>query len=193
MMSVPSSFALTPVHPSIMQRPFLLGDALLVCPIVEEGGRSRSIKLPKGRWYHFWDDQPIETPIETIEALEAPLERIPLLVRAGSILPMETAQQLTLHLYPPVQGTTEHRVYSDAGDGYGVWRVDRFQLSKTEEGLELTWQHQGEYEFPYKQVILQVHGMVLKRAWIDHEKAVCQGQKITCDRFETIRLYGEIM
>ena len=48
---------------------FFLGDALLVCPIFEEGAReaelatpvaSRQAQLPKGRWYRFWDDGVIE-------------------------------------------------------------------------------------------------------------------------------------
>lgn len=49
--------------------------------------RSRQVVLPKGRWYGFWDDAVMEGPEQV--SLEAPLERIPLLVKAGSILPME--------------------------------------------------------------------------------------------------------
>lgn len=59
--------------------------------------------IRRGYWYNFWNDSMIEGG-KTIE-LEAPLEQIPLLVKAGSILPMEEAQQLILHLYPPVKIT----------------------------------------------------------------------------------------
>lgn len=109
---------------------FLLGDALLVCPIVEPGGRKRCITLPKGHWYHFWDDALLEgaQPV----TLEAPLEQIPLLVKAGSILPMEEGEQLILHLYPPLQGSSDGCLYSDAGDGYGDWRLDR-KFPRTDE------------------------------------------------------------
>jgi alpha-glucosidase len=36
---------------------FLLGDCLLVAPMLEEGQSKRSLQLPKGGWYNFWDDQ----------------------------------------------------------------------------------------------------------------------------------------
>jgi alpha-glucosidase len=71
---------------------FLLGDAILVCPILEEGATSRSLTLPKGHWYDFWDDTLLEGAKQI--DLEAPLERIPLLIRAGTILPMEANDRL---------------------------------------------------------------------------------------------------
>jgi alpha-glucosidase len=139
---------------------FFLGDALLVCPVMEEGARSRKVTLPKGDWYNFWDDSLIQGATEIL--LDAPLERIPLLVKAGSILPMEEGEQLTLHLYPPVQGTSEGCLYSDAGDGYGEWRCDRFRMVRHEDAVELTWEEQGDNPFPYTSVRLHLHGMELK-------------------------------
>jgi alpha-glucosidase len=152
---------------------FFLGDALLVCPVLEEGVRSRQVILPKGGWYNFWDDALITGANEI--TLDAPLERIPLLVKAGSILPMEEGEQLTLHLYPPVQGSCEACLYSDAGDGYGEWRCDRFRMMRDENGIELTWEQEGNYPFPYTSVRLHLHGIELKQAWIDGSEAPCQG------------------
>ena len=81
--------------------------------------RSRPPKVgdvTKGNWYNFWDDQLIPGPGQI--PLEASLEQIPLLVKAGSILPMEEEGHLTLHL-PPTAATRESILYSDGGDGYG--------------------------------------------------------------------------
>ncbi|MEB3282432.1 MAG: hypothetical protein VKK42_26290 [Lyngbya sp.] len=58
-----------------------MGNALLVCPILREGRRSRKISLQGGCWYNFWRDNIIEGG-QTVE-LEAPLEQIPVLVKAG--------------------------------------------------------------------------------------------------------------
>ncbi len=69
--------------------------------------------------------------------MQAPLEIIPLLVKAGSILPMEENNQLTLHLYPPVQGNSEQYLYSDAGDGYGEWRLDTFRMIRPAESMAI--------------------------------------------------------
>jgi alpha-glucosidase len=81
---------------------FLLGDCLLVAPILEEGQSKRSLQLPKGGWYNFWDDQLLNGAGEV--TLEAGQERIPILVRAGSVLPVNVSGGLTLHLYPPLTG-----------------------------------------------------------------------------------------
>ncbi len=135
---------------------FLLGNSLLVCPVVKEGGRSRQVFLPQGYWYNFWDDTLIEGGKQV--NLEAPLEKIPLLAKAGSILPMEVENQYILHLYPPRQGTQETLLYSDAGDGDGEGRLDRFCLVREENELELIWEQEGEYAFPYQTVTVQVHG-----------------------------------
>lgn len=140
---------------------FCLGDALMVCPIVQEGARSRQVMLSKGQWYNFWTDAELEGG-QTV-AINAPLEQIPLLVKAGSILPMEADGHLMLHLYAS-QGTSEAVLYGDAEDGYGASRLDRFRLSRSDAGLELTWEPQGDYEFPYEAVRLHIHGMALRKA-----------------------------
>jgi alpha-glucosidase len=168
---------------------FFLGDALLVCPILEEGARSRSVILPKGHWYNFWDDTANEGGRQI--TLEAPLEQIPLLVRAGSILPMEESEQLILHLYPPAEGTSVGYLYGDAGDGYGEWRLEQFQIVRSPGGLELTWEQQGDYAFPYKSVRLHFHGFKVQQAWVDEEEVICQGQQLECQPFGQVRFKGE--
>ena len=173
---------------------FFLGDALLVCPVFEEGAReaklsrreSRTVLLPKGRWYSFWDEEVFEGVAEV--DIAAPLEQMPLLVRAGTILPLEVGQKLILHLYPPVQGSSEGSLYSDAGDGYGEWRLDVFRMVLDDNGLELTWEQQGDYAFPYERVQLHVHGFDLQQAWVDGKDVAVQGNYVECVPFAQVRL-----
>ncbi|MCC5640065.1 glycoside hydrolase family 31 protein [Nostoc sp. CHAB 5844] len=167
---------------------FLLGDALLVCPIVEDGGRSRSVILPPGTWYNFWDDSAIAG--EQQVTLDAPLERIPLLVKAGSILPMEENKQLILHIYPPVQAS-EYILYSDANDGYGASRLDKFRMSRDANNLELHWEQEGDYPFSYTDVQLHLHGFDIQQAWIDDTEIAIQEQKLSCHPFKKVRLKGQ--
>jgi alpha-glucosidase len=174
---------------------FCLGDALLVYPIMREGERlptaelhsTRTISLPRGHWYNFWNDSIIEGG-KTVE-LEAPLEQIPLLVKAGSILPMEDSEQLILHLYPPVKevGESPYTLYTDAGDGYGESRLDQFYLNQHEKSLELVWEQQGNYSFPYQSIQLHVHGMSLQQAWVDDRETAIQGQQLQCHFFKRVR------
>jgi alpha-glucosidase len=153
---------------------FYLGNSLIVYPVFEEGGRSRLLTVPPGHWYNFWDDTIVEGMAQV--ELAAPLEQMPLLVKAGSILPMVVNNCLVLHLYPPDQGDCEDCIYSDAGDGYGEWRLDHFRLIRLAEGLELCWEQQGDfpclYPFAYHSIQLQVHGFQPRQLWVDGQEII---------------------
>jgi alpha-glucosidase len=137
---------------------FLVGESLVVAPILEEASQQRSLYLPRGTWYTYDGEQKYEGGTE-IE-LEAPLEHIPVLIRAGGIIPEAEDPNLVLHVYRPHHdepGTGF--LFSDAGDGYGENRLDKFTLIPDhEQGYEFLWSSRGEYPFPYETVILNFHG-----------------------------------
>lgn len=139
---------------------FYIGDALLVAPILEEGVNSREVLLPKGLWYNLYDDQMAEGPGKV--HVEAPIETIPVFVRAGSIVPMEEDGRIVLHVYvPPAPFEVfAGELYSDAGDGYGEWRLDRFWLRRDENIMEIVRQGEGTYPCPRFAFIL--HGARLQ-------------------------------
>ncbi len=64
---------------------YLFGRELLVAPIVERGRESREIYLPPGQWIDYYTHQSYSGD-QTI-SYEAPVDRLPLLLRAGSIIP----------------------------------------------------------------------------------------------------------
>lgn len=67
---------------------FLLGPSLLVAPVVDSGARARVVALPPGRWVDFDTGAPVgEGPAEV--TVDAPLERLPLLARAGAVVPLK--------------------------------------------------------------------------------------------------------
>ncbi len=104
---------------------FLFGPELLVNPVLEAGVTHRRVYLPAAaRWYDFWTGA-AQKGGEELEAA-APLEHLPVYVRAGSILPMgenvEYADQkpegtVELRVYGGADGS--FTLYDDAGDGYG--------------------------------------------------------------------------
>lgn len=110
--------------------------------------------------------------------LTASLEELPLWVKAGSIIPTEEKHQLVLHLYPSASGYCKGHIYSDAGDGYGEWRIDHFCLKPQPNYLELTWQQEGDYAFPYQKIRLQVHGLTLRQVYMDGKTVSCEGNCI---------------
>ncbi len=103
---------------------FLFGPSLLVNPVTVEGATERLLYLPPApAWYDFWTGARLKGGRQILA--EAPLDRIPLYVPAGAILPLgppvEYAGQqpdapIELRLYPGADG--DFTLYSDAGDGY---------------------------------------------------------------------------
>jgi alpha-glucosidase len=87
----------------------MLGGNLMICPVIQSGARSRKIVLPAGQWHDFWSERSWQGKI-SIE-YSAPLDRLPILVKGGSILPMGPVLQhipdghvfnhLELHIWPP--------------------------------------------------------------------------------------------
>ena len=102
---------------------FLFGPAILVNPVTEPGAATRRLYLPRGTWYDFWSGKAVEGG-RAIDAA-APLERIPLYVRAGSIVPMgpdveyvaeKLADPIELRVYTGASGS--FTLYEDEGDTY---------------------------------------------------------------------------
>jgi alpha-glucosidase (family GH31 glycosyl hydrolase) len=119
---------------------FLWGDDLLVAPVTREGATAWPVYLPAGRWYDFWTGARHEGPGGA--TLPAPLERLPLLVRGGAILPMGPVVQhtgerplddLTLLMYP--EGVSRFELYEDDGRS-NAYREGRHALTPVECAAE---------------------------------------------------------
>ena len=103
---------------------FMFGPAVMVNPVLEAGATSRRVYLPKDTtWYDFWTGEKVAGG-QHIEA-PAPLDRLPLYVRAGSILPLGPEEQyadekpngpIELRIYPGADAT--FTLYNDEGDNY---------------------------------------------------------------------------
>jgi oligosaccharide 4-alpha-D-glucosyltransferase len=85
---------------------YLWGDAFLVAPVTDPGVDSVNVDLPPGAWFDFWDGARYEGG--RTASVGVTLETIPVLVRAGSFVPMigeiqttrdYTSEKLTVHYY----------------------------------------------------------------------------------------------
>ena len=65
---------------------YLLGDDLLVAPVVRRNQREREVIFPPGRWFDWWDQSVYEGPSRA--RVSAPLPRLPLFIRQGGIVPL---------------------------------------------------------------------------------------------------------
>jgi alpha-D-xyloside xylohydrolase len=103
---------------------FLFGPVLLVSPVAQAGATSRSVYLPSGAaWYDFWTGASLQAGLAVSAA--APLDKIPLYARAGSIIPLGPELQYTgekpeepieLRIYPGADG--RFQLFEDDGLTY---------------------------------------------------------------------------
>ena len=105
---------------------FLLGDALLVAPVLECGAERRAVRLPRGRWYDTVTGEAYEGPGQVL--VDAPLSRIPVLARAGAVIPVRGAEGgVELEVWaPPVGRSGGGLVVRDAGDGWAQAEIERY-------------------------------------------------------------------
>jgi alpha-D-xyloside xylohydrolase len=125
---------------------FMFGPSLLVSPVTEYKARSRQVYLPAASaWYDFWTGAR-SAGGQTVTA-DAPYDRIPLFVRAGSIVPFGPDQQyigekdasaLTLYVYTGASG--RFSLYEDDGLTYGYEKgqFSRIPISWDEAARTLT-------------------------------------------------------
>jgi alpha-glucosidase len=118
---------------------YLFGRDLLVASIVEPGQRERDVYLPDNRhgWYDFYSGQ-WYAGAQTVR-VPAPLERIPLFVRAGAILPLSKRLAYTdanqdncriLRVYPLLgSGETTTSIFDDDGLTWGYRDGQYYRLS----------------------------------------------------------------
>ncbi|MGX5397510.1 glycoside hydrolase family 31 protein, partial [Streptomyces anulatus] len=105
---------------------FLLGDALLVAPVLEAGTRRRAVRLPRGRWYDTATGRAYEGPGRV--QVDAPLSKVPVLARAGAVIPVRGADGgPELEVWAPAPGCTGGGlVVRDPGDGWAEAEVERY-------------------------------------------------------------------
>ena len=115
---------------------FLWGDDLLVAPVTREGATAWPVYLPAGAWYDFWTGARHEGPSGI--TVDAPLDRLPLFVRSGAVVPMgpvvqHTAERplddVTLLIYP--DGASRFELYEDDGRS-NAYRRGQYALTAFE-------------------------------------------------------------
>ncbi len=117
---------------------FLLGEAVLICPVLRPGATHRQVYLPAGAWHDFWSGEVHEGGRHIVR--ETPLHILPIYVKAGAIIPIDKWQSgnygtgqtlLEMHCYAGRQGL--YRLYLDDGESYsyrqGEYSEVEFSLS----------------------------------------------------------------
>jgi len=129
---------------------YLWGDAFLVAPVMDPGVTAVDVDLPGGAWFDFWNGTRYEGG-QTV-SIPVTLETIPVLVRAGSFIPMIDAidttrdyssEHLTLHYYADESiAASSGQMYDDDGKSRlslenGDYELLRFAAAQDDASLSL--------------------------------------------------------
>ena len=170
---------------------YMFGKELLIAPVLDEDKTKQDVYLPDANqvWIDFWNNKTYRGG-QTIN-YDAPLDIIPVFVKAGSIIPLgknkmraeEIDDTLTLRIYPDKLSTFE--LYEDDGKtpnyqngAYGITNISS-KLSKNQLTISIS-PMQGEFE-----------KMLTKRTWIieipiaaEFENIMLNGKKVTNFTFD---------
>lgn len=184
---------------------FTLGRSLLIAPPPSpESPQAYDVCLPAGGWFDYWTGLPVGTepvrgdgPIQSAtqatgaaraagdRVRETPrLDRLPVFVRAGSIIPRQAVVQSTaetptgpldLHVYPGA--ACEGLLYADDGHSLayrrGVLLRQTVRCARTAAGLRITFDaREGSYKPWWQAIRVTVHGWTGGGAVALHDRAV---------------------
>jgi YD repeat-containing protein len=115
---------------------YMFGPAFLVAPVTEQGATSRKVYLPAGvDWYNFWTQEKVHGG-QTIE-VSAPIDVLPLFVRAGSIVAMGEAIDSTAQ----EQKLSKVQVYAGANGDFTLYDDDGMTYAYENGGGKVTRLH----------------------------------------------------
>ncbi len=145
---------------------FMFGDELLIAPVLSPGVKEKTVRLPQGTWFSFWTNQKYQGGNEI--TVDAPLNRIPIFVKAGAIIPTQQVVQstsqapidpLTLLVYPSqLQSTSEY--YEDDGVSFeyekGKFLKRTINQWRSSAGVTLTLSKaEGSYVPPKRSLMVK--------------------------------------
>jgi alpha-D-xyloside xylohydrolase len=144
---------------------FMYGPAFLVSPVTEPAATSRRVYLPESTWYDFWNGATVDGAREI--TAESPLEKLPLYIRAGSIVPLgpdvewstqKAADPIEVRVYRGADG--DFTLYEDENDNYdyekGIHATIPFHWDEARKTLTID-DRQGT--FPGMQAIRKFHAI----------------------------------
>jgi alpha-glucosidase len=146
------------------QYQFMLGDNLLIAPVLLSTDKFKKFYLPGGKWYD-WNGNKSVNGGEWI-VIEVPLDRIPIYIKEGGIIPMQDVQnyvgekkidQMELIIFP--SNKSVFTLYQDDGTSYeyekGKCTLTNFSLEKDSKSIRLHIEKmKNEFNSPVKNYLL---------------------------------------
>ncbi|MCD6048603.1 MAG: alpha-glucosidase [Verrucomicrobia bacterium] len=146
---------------------FLLGENVLVAPIMQPAGVARSVYLPRGTWFNFWNGEAFDGGQHIL--VQAPLDMLPVFVRAGTILPFGPVQQYVgevaepaqvLHIWPGGHGVLEWYEDDGVSNEYLTGQFSRRRIETKPVGEQteiIIGASEGDFPSPHQAWRIMLH------------------------------------
>ena len=149
-----------------MNDEYMVGDELLVAPVIQEGQNTRAVYLPAGEWIDFWNG--VEYAGKRSILVEAPIDKLPLFVKKNTIIPWgpevshisdEPNETMTFHLYGQHASYTH---YQDNGldFAYQSGEYNLYQIKASQNGATIDMLHNG-YDKNYRKIFVELNDQKL--------------------------------
>ncbi len=156
---------------------YQFGDEFIVAPVVEPGATERMVFLPRGTWIDYWTGAEYASPLGQSIPVLAPLDRLPLFVRSGSIIPMReeadsiargSNDPLVLDIYPDAKSLFYLIEDDGTSNDYLADRMARTTIQCTEtyygrvdRSIRLSLRTSGDFAGfrPVRTIYAMIHGV----------------------------------
>ena len=149
-----------------MNDEYMVGDELLVAPVVQESQNTRAVYLPAGEWIDFWNG--VEYAGRRSILVEAPIDKLPLFVKKNTIIPWgpevshisdEPNETMTFRLYG------QHASYIHYQDNgldfaYQSGEYNLYQIKASQNGATIDMLHNG-YDKNYRKIFVELNDQKL--------------------------------
>ncbi|MDX1636672.1 MAG: glycoside hydrolase family 31 protein, partial [Balneolaceae bacterium] len=168
---------------------FMFGSQILVSPVLEKGLKKKKVYLPRGEWFHFWNDMLLRGGEKHV--VDTPLKSIPFFIKAGTVLPLRELMQYTTQkdqdtlelLVYHGNGEEESQLYEDAEEGMdyqtGSYQETAFYYSGDNRSATLYADRTGSFEPTYDRFELTFVGLPFepKTCRVDREEVALNSRK----------------
>jgi len=140
----------------------MIGDSVMLAPIVNQGQKSRVVYLPEGKWVNYFTNEVLEGGKEYIVPMK--LNETGLFIKAGAMIPMyanllhiDKSKITNLHLYlAPGGDESEYVHYEDDGEtlDYQKGVYNEYHFVRKGNSLTMKMDHEG-YPSTYKKLVVR--------------------------------------
>jgi alpha-glucosidase len=182
------------IYKNDYENEYLFGDNFLVCPVSSKQEISK-VYLPEGNWYRLSNDEFFTGKKSCL--VESPISELPVFVKAGAIVPMQSVAQFTaqktdetliVHIYNGNE-QSKYSYYEDDGLTYsfekGAYYKRLISFNSQKKSIEFG-QKEGTYASKFKKLKLVLHGFDAKLQPVVNHKSVKLTKEGNTQVFDTV-------